>query len=107
MGATELVLKSPFFKGEFFSAHLSPLWQRGEGEIFGGLRRGLFGELLRQDTKVGEAFSERRFTIGLSRPGCGEHANPAAHFNVAVYQDYRGRGSPRRRADEVQRNVQG
>jgi hypothetical protein len=41
MVAAEFELKSPFVplfqRGEFFFPTLTPLWQRGEGEIFGGM----------------------------------------------------------------------
>jgi hypothetical protein len=42
---------SPFFKGgELSQWDLTPLWKRGEGEIFGGVRWGIFCKLLGQDT---------------------------------------------------------
>ncbi len=45
MGATELVLKSPsvplFQRGNFLRRNLTPLWKRGEGEIFGGSEAGI------------------------------------------------------------------
>jgi hypothetical protein len=55
IGATELVLKSPsvplFQRGNFLRRNLTPLWKRGEGEIFGGSEVELFSELLDQDTR--------------------------------------------------------
>jgi hypothetical protein len=44
MAAAQVELKSPFHppcsKGEFSPRILTPLWQRGEGEIFEWKRRG-------------------------------------------------------------------
>ena len=54
MGAIEVILKSPsvplFSKGDFFRRILTPLWKRGEGEIFGEVRQESYSELLEQDT---------------------------------------------------------
>ena len=45
MGVTGLVLNSPsvplFQRGNFLRRNLTPLWKRGEGEIFGGMGREL------------------------------------------------------------------
>src|SRR5436190_23716170 len=41
-----------FQRGNFVRRTLTPLWKRGEGEIFGRNEAGIYGELLRQDSRT-------------------------------------------------------
>ena len=56
MASAKAALKSPcvplFQRGNFVRRTLTPLWKRGEGEIFGRNEAGIYGELLRQDSRT-------------------------------------------------------
>ena len=52
-GRSTIFSQLPLFKGGISSVALKPpLWKRGEGEIFGGTARELYGEFLGQNTSA-------------------------------------------------------
>jgi hypothetical protein len=92
MAIVEAALKSssvPLFqRGKFRSRTLTPLWKRGEGEIFGRNEGELCRELLGQDTRLSANFVVPRMflTFNLDLPYVANHAGFVVQFGVHLLE---------------------